>query len=124
PAPAGIGLEKCCAPSVLRYWTRRRQLMAKRRAVPLSLVGLLLGLPAGAADNTPPEGFAPLFNGKDLTGWKVPLGDCGHWKVVNGVIDYDAQSEAVGDKSLWSDREYRDFTLHVDWRLKEAPYVN
>jgi len=25
---------------------------------------------ASPADNTPPEGFVALFNGKDLTGWK------------------------------------------------------
>src|SRR5262249_29984330 len=30
---------------------------------------------------------------------------------VDGVIDYDAQSEAQGDKSLWSDREYGDFII-------------
>ena len=65
-----------------------------------------------------------LFNGKDLAGWKIPEGDGGHWKVVDGVIDYDAQSEATGDKTLWSDREYRDFVLQIDWRLKEAPFIN
>jgi type 1 glutamine amidotransferase len=84
----------------------------------------LLGIPAWANDNTAPVGFVSLFNGKDLEGWKVPVGDNGHWKVEGGVIDYDAQSEAVGDKSLWSDREYGDFILQVDWRLKEAPFVN
>jgi type 1 glutamine amidotransferase len=98
--------------------------MLKRRAAWFSIVALVLGLPARAADNTPPEGFISLFNGKDLLGWKVPAGDNGHWKVVGGVIDYDAQSEASGDKSLWSDREYGDFILHVDWRLKEAPFLN
>src|SRR5260370_18992913 len=98
--------------------------MVKRRAALLSLVVLLLGGQAWAADNTAPEGFVSLFNGKDLLGWKVPAGDNGHWKVANGVIDYDAQSEASGDKSLWSDREYGDFILQVDWRLKEAPYLN
>jgi hypothetical protein len=78
-----------------------------------------------AADNEPPPGFIALFNGKDLTGWKVPEGDNGHWKVVDGAIDYDAQSESrVGDKSLWLDREFGDFEVHVDWRLKEAPYIN
>ena len=41
-----------------------------------------------------PPGFTALFNGKDFTGWKVPEGDGGHWKVEGGVIDYDAQSEA------------------------------
>ena len=79
---------------------------------------------ASAADNEPPPGFVALFNGKDLSGWKVPEGDGGHWKVVDGVIDYDAQSEAKADKSLWLDREFTDFELHVDWRLKEAPYTN
>jgi hypothetical protein len=70
------------------------------------------------------DGFTPLFNGKDFTGWKVPDGDNGHWKVLNGVIDYDARSEAKGDKSLWTEKEYRNFTLKVDWRLKETPYKN
>src|SRR6516162_4224245 len=98
--------------------------MFKRHAAFFSLVGLLFGLQAWANDNTVPEGFVSLFNGKDLHGWKVPAGDNGHWKVIDGVIDYDAQSEAAGDKSLWSDREYGDFVLQVDWRLKEAPYLN
>src|SRR6516162_5721092 len=98
--------------------------MFKRHAAFFSLVGLLFGLQAWANDNTVPEGFISLFNGKDLKGWKVPAGDNGHWKVVDGVIDYDAQSEAPGDKSLWSERAYGDFVLHVDWRLKEAPFLN
>lgn len=66
----------------------------------------------------------PLFNGRDLAGWKVPEGDNGHWKVIDGVIDYDAASEAPGDKSLWTDRVYRDFVLRVDWRITSTPYVN
>ena len=40
------------------------------------------------------EGFVPLFTGLDFRGWKVPEGDNGHWKVVNEVIDYDAESES------------------------------
>ena len=79
---------------------------------------------ACAADNVPPEGFQALFNGKDLSGWKVPEGDNGHWKVVDGAIDYDAQSEAKGDKNLWSVRALGDFVLRVEWRIKETPYVN
>ena len=70
-------------------------------------------------------GFTSLFNGKDLTGWKVPAGDNGHWKVVDGVIDYDAESEApANDKSLWSEREFANFVLRVDWRIKSTPYIN
>ena len=60
------------------------------------------------------EGYTSLFNGKDLTGWILPEGDNGHWNVVEGVIDYDAQSEAKDDKNLWSEKEYEDFQLHVE----------
>lgn len=72
----------------------------------------------------PPAGFTSLFNGKDLSGWTIPEGDNGHWKVVDGVIDYDARSEAAGDKNLWTERSFGDFELLVDWRIKEAPHVN
>jgi Domain of Unknown Function (DUF1080) len=83
----------------------------------------LLTLSVAAAIQDP--GFTSLFNGKDLTGWKVPAGDNGHWKVVDGVIDYDAESEAPGnDKSLYSEREFANFVLRVDWRIKSTPYIN
>ncbi len=76
-----------------------------------------LALSAACAE----EGFTSLFNGRDLAGWIVPEGDNGHWKVVDGVIDYDACSEAPGrDKNLWTEKEYKDFTLRVDWRLKQT----
>ena len=94
----------------------------------LPLVAALLLAPAlagPAASQAPlPAGFVPLFNGKDFTGWKVPEGDNGHWKIVDGVIDYDAQSEAPGDKNLWSAAEYGDFVLRLEWRIKETPYIN
>jgi hypothetical protein len=82
------------------------------------LGALLAGFAPYVLAGDPPQGFTRLFNGKDLTGWKVPKGDNGHWKIVDGVIDYDAKSEAKGDKSLWSDKSYRDFVLRIDWRLK------
>ena len=103
----------------------------KRTFTPLiacATVGLLVGLPmpfrGHGAESGPPAGFVPLFNGRDLSGWKVPEGDGGHWKAVNGVIDCDAESAAKGDKSLWTEREFGDFVLQVDWRIKETPYVN
>jgi hypothetical protein len=86
------------------------------------LFASLAWVAAGRAE--PGDGFTALFNGMDLTGWVVPAGDGGHWKVVDGVIDYDAESQATGDKALWSEREYTDFVLRLDWRLKEAPFIN
>jgi hypothetical protein len=70
------------------------------------------------------DGFVPLFTGIDFRNLKVPEGDNGHWKIVNEVIDYDAKSEAAGDKNLWSEKAYKDFQLVVDWRIKETPYQN
>jgi hypothetical protein len=95
----------------------------KTRPVALLLAVALFAATA-AGDDPSADGFVSLFNGRDLTGWTVPEGDGGHWKVVDGAIDYDAQSAARGDKNLWSAREYRDFVLRLDWRLKEAPFIN
>jgi hypothetical protein len=75
----------------------------------------------GRAAAEPPPGFEILFNGKDFTGWKVPEGDNGHWRVVDGVIDYDAQSEAPrGQQHLWTEEEFGDFVLMIDWRIKQT----
>ena len=44
--------------------------------------------------------------------------------MVNGVIDYDARSEAPGGydgNGLWSEKSFGDFVLRVDWRLKTEP---
>lgn len=90
----------------------------------LLIMGCCLSPLALAADNVPPPGFISLFNGKDFTGWKVPEGDNGHWKIINGVIDYDAQSESDGDKNLWTQNEFGDFTLLVDWKIKSTPFTN
>tara|TARA_R110002096_G_scaffold396387_1_gene592249 strand:+ start:971 stop:1711 length:741 start_codon:yes stop_codon:yes gene_type:complete len=86
-----------------------------------------LSITSASADQDAAEPTS-LFNGKDLSGWAIPEGDNGHWKVVEGVIDYDAQSEAK-EKHLWTEKEYGDFELKIDWRLKQTtgfynvPYV-
>jgi hypothetical protein len=88
----------------------------------VALALLLLGSAAcgGSAQPTTGEGWVSLFNGKDLSGWKIPEGDNGHWKVLDGVIDYDARSEASKEKDLWTEREFGDFVLTFDWRIKET----
>lgn len=95
-----------------------------RYVIVLSALGLLIGgLGLTSADT--PAGFTALFNGKDFSGWKVPVGDNDHWKIVDGVIDYDAKSEAKKDKNLWTEKSYKDFILRLDWRLKtDAGFKN
>lgn len=93
---------------------------------------------AHAADNTPPEGFTALFNGKDLTGWKGLVGDpksraamkpaelaaaqkeadakaFEHWKAADGVIVFDGKGD-----SLCTNKDYADFEMYVDWKIEEA----
>lgn len=92
-----------------------------RYVVCVIVLVVALGAAAGAQKSSD---FESLFNGRDLSGWVVPQGDNGHWKVVDGAIDYDAESEALKDKNLWTEREFGNFTLRVDWRIKETPYTN
>jgi hypothetical protein len=121
--PRRFGLAGKTAPAIA---SRVEEIIMQSRstvlALSLALAGLATARVAAAAE--PPPGFTSLFNGRDLSGWEVPAGDNGHWRVVDGVIDYDALSEATGDKSLWTQKEYGDFVLRVEWRIKETPYVN
>src|SRR5438270_2938743 len=92
---------------------------------------------AGPKDNTPPEGFTALFNGKDLTNWQglVELPQrkkltpeqleaeqkrandkyLPHWTVQDGVLHYDGKGQ-----SLQTAKDYGNFELWVDWKIREA----
>jgi hypothetical protein len=86
--------------------------------------------------NVPPEGFTALFNGKDLTGWQGLVKNIrdrkkmskeelekaqaeadkvahAHWTVKDGVLIYDGKGN-----SLCTVKEYGDFELYVDWKIK------
>ncbi|MCU0786350.1 MAG: DUF1080 domain-containing protein [Verrucomicrobia bacterium] len=90
-------------------------------------------------DNTPPQGFRALFNGKNLDGWKGlmkppldnPIKRAGltpeqhaeaqkdaddqmraHWKVENGEIVFDGKA-----RSLCTIKDYANFEMFVDWKI-------
>lgn len=66
------------------------------------------------------DGWISLFNGKDLTGWEFKAeGANDVWSVKDGVIDCNPKLLPKGDKALWSKNSYKDFELHVEWRIKE-----
>lgn len=105
------------------------------------VIFLLIGLAAhsNAAEkklNVPPEGFTALFNGKDLSGWKGLVGSPKsrakmsaeqlakeqakaderikkNWKVEDGVIVFSGKG-----KSLCTAKDYKDFEMYVDWKIK------
>ncbi len=62
------------------------------------------------------EGFVPIFNGKDLTGWK---GDPRFWKVVDGVIVGSTdQTKAEHNTFLSTEKHYSDFILRAKIKLR------
>ena len=66
------------------------------------------------------RGFTSLYSGLDFRGWKSDEGHKGHWVARDWRLQYDGKSEAK-NKSLWSEKEYGDFTLTVDWRFTRKP---
>ncbi len=56
--------------------------------------------------------FVPLFNGKDLTGWKTNPLAAGDWRVVNGILT--GSTEGANQAYLFSNRDdYQDFHLRA-----------
>jgi hypothetical protein len=60
----------------------------------------------------PSDGFVPLFNGRDTTGWTASPKSPGKWRVQNSVL---VGSDGPG--FLFSDSRYRDFHLKVEAML-------
>ncbi|MFO0910476.1 MAG: DUF1080 domain-containing protein [Isosphaeraceae bacterium] len=66
------------------------------------------------------SGLVSLYSGLDLRGWKHEPGHVGHWAAKNWKLTYDGKSTAK-DKSLWTEADYGDFEMIVDWRLPGKP---
>ena len=71
--------------------------------------------PGLAQQPDPKKGWIPLFNGKDLTGWKPRAGDPpkpNGWKVVDGVyVNTPPSTDIV------TEREFYDFDLYAEVKL-------
>lgn len=116
----------------------RRRCVFVRELLPAMLVALLVPLAlrsaAEGAENTPPEGFTAIFNGKDLVGWHGLVGDPKsrakmtveqlaaaraksdeamrkHWRVEGGEIVNDGHSP-----HLCTDKRIGDFEMWIDWK--------
>ena len=71
---------------------------------------------ARSADKEIPEGYEPLFNGKDLTGWKVHQGKMEAWGVDGGLLF----TTGSGGGWLLTEKEYADFELRLEYRWEKA----
>src|SRR6516225_8620805 len=79
-----------------------------------SLAVLVCALSMAPAADTPPEGFTSLFNGKDLTGWKVlPGGKMEVWGAKDGLLFVDGR----GGAWLMTEKEYGDFEIRLEFKM-------
>ncbi len=77
--------------------------------------------PADTDKKVSANGFTPLFNGKDLTGWKTT----GNWQVEeDGVVSLHPRAGEEGwqryDAYLTTERKYKDFVLDLEFKINEA----
>ena len=61
----------------------------------------------------PPKGFEPLFNNKDLTGWKA-TGKMEVWGAEKGVLFV----QGGGGGWLMTEKEYADYELRLATMMK------
>jgi hypothetical protein len=75
----------------------------------------------GLSDEEKAAGFAALFNGTDLTGWRFTGSEESlpeNWKVEEGVI----KVTGGGNPHLATTGKYGDFELRLEWRGMKNKY--
>lgn len=73
-----------------------------------------------AAEN---PGFSQIYNGLDLTGFKIAGREKSGWKPAgeSWMLLCTGRGEIGPQGTLWSAAEYQDFQLMCDWHWAEAP---
>ena len=66
--------------------------------------------------NVPPDGFAALFNGRDLSGFQVHPKVRQMWSIEDGVLKSHGLLEEWG-ADLVTEKKYRDYVLLADFRM-------
>lgn len=76
-----------------------------------------LSLAARAANDAPK--LKPIFNGKDLSGWKAPTPNP-FWRVENGVLIGESDDKLTGSM-LTTEKSYGDFIFETEVRWEGDP---
>src|SRR5277367_2015624 len=88
--------------------------MNRRLFTVAAVLALALAPSALAAE----EGFKPLFNGKDLTGWVTPENK-GLFTVENGeIVGRSQEKELKKNEFLVTDKPYANFVLKAKVKLR------
>jgi formylglycine-generating enzyme required for sulfatase activity/tRNA A-37 threonylcarbamoyl transferase component Bud32/predicted RNA-binding Zn-ribbon protein involved in translation (DUF1610 family) len=65
--------------------------------------------------------WVPLFNGKDLTGWKVGQEEQRHWKVEDGVLIGSSPEGSAESSYLFTESgAFRDFHLRIEAKVNNG----
>lgn len=88
------------------------------RTVLYSLSAALLAAAIPSAAPAAEPALAPIFNGKDLTGWKAENA-AEFWRVENGVLVGENDAAKKGSM-LWTEASYGDFEVEFAVRWKSA----
>jgi hypothetical protein len=91
---------------------------ASLRPLPLSLLALFAtaALVVAADGSSGDDGFTPLFNGKDTTGWVYGDNKAGKgYQVENGVLFCTVKDGG----NLFTEKEYGDFVFRFEFKLEE-----
>ncbi len=90
-----------------------------KRTLPL-LACLVLGFSAFSARAADDEaGFVPLFNGKDLTGWKLRHEGHNSWSVLPGGILKNTVEKGTHGIDLVTEKKFWNFTVRYEYMTPE-----
>src|SRR6476661_3570258 len=82
-----------------------------------TILNAAIGLAAGILLAAPAEpGFTTLFNGKDLSGWKLVEPEGRGYIVENGLLECPAD----GGGNLFTEKEYANFIFRFEFKLEEG----
>ncbi|QVL32679.1 DUF1080 domain-containing protein [Telmatocola sphagniphila] len=77
-----------------------------------------VGNDADWASKSSGDGFVPLFNGKDLSGWSMEYSDSKDWSIENGVLlARGTNSQRLG--YLLTNKSYDNFILRLEFNLND-----
>ena len=82
---------------------------------------IVLGFSGMRAADKDDDGFVPMFNGKDLSGWKTE----GNWVVQkNGVVTLKPRPGEKGwqryKSYIWSEKQYGDFIIDLEYKYEKT----
>jgi len=81
-----------------------------RRVAMVVVLGAFLASAVHSEEPKSEEGFVPLFNGKDLSGW---TGSVDGYAVEDGIL----YCKPKGGGNLFTEKEYADFVFRFEFRL-------